>query len=91
MRNILTHLYYGDINESGRSTKELQKTEDFKNSEERYEKFMATLNEKQKELFEDFYRYEINYISLEKEQVYANGIKTGMCLILELMDFDPSA
>ena len=88
MKDILKHLYSGDVREIDRSVKDLQETEEFKKMDECYEKLTATLSEEQAKLFEEYYLWESGYIGLEKEQTYANGVRLGMCLILSLRDFD---
>ena len=88
MKNILSHLYNGNIDESTRSIKDLQKTKEYKKMDECYQKLIKTLNEEQQELFEEYYESDGEYTTLEKERIYANGVKTGMCIALELVDFD---
>ena len=89
MDDILKHLYYGNLNELERSTKDLQKTKEFKRLDEAYEALQETLSEKQKELFEAYYSAHADYASLEDERLYTNGVKTGMRLVIASMDFTP--
>ena len=90
MKNILYHLYHGNLCEADRSTKDLQKTQTFKKRDDSYEKLIATFDERQRELFEEFFVLDGDYEGLEKERIYANGVKTGICLALELLEFEPS-
>lgn len=89
MKNILQALYYGRLNEFERNIKKLQETQQYKEYDKCYKKLVGTLTPEQKNLFEEYFQSESIYLSLENEQIYANGVKTGMCLALELIDFDP--
>ncbi len=89
MKNILYHLYHGEINERERSTKELQKTEEWQERDEAYEKLEKTLSKEQETLFEEYYMASSGYFGLEKERAYANGVRTGMLLTLEMLKFEP--
>ena len=51
---------------------------------------MQVYHEEQKSLFNEFYLVSGGYESLCLKRTYANGIKLGMALALELIDFDPS-
>ena len=89
MDDILKHLYYGNLNELERSTKDLQKTKEFKRLDEAYNALQKALSEKQKELFEAYYFAHSGYASLQEERLYTNGVKTGMQLVIASMDFTP--
>ena len=87
---VLEKLYYGNINESERLLGKIAKTEEYKQYQEISEKFIATLNQEQEALFEEFFFAFGGYHSLSLQRTYANGVKLGMALGLELVDFDPS-
>ncbi|MBQ7226850.1 MAG: hypothetical protein IJX05_00445 [Clostridia bacterium] len=85
--NILNELYHGNINESARSIKDLQNTEEYKRMDESYKKLQEALTNEQKTLFEEFYDHDGDFVGLENERSYANGVRTGMLLALSLLDF----
>ena len=89
MKNILSRLYYGEVNDSNQSVKDLQHTEEYKSYAAALEKLTATFSEEQEDLFETYFECDGNYTGIEKERIYANGVKTGMCLALSLLDFEP--
>ncbi len=89
MKNIFSYLYYGELNEAHRSVKDLQKTEEYKSYAAALEKLTASFSEAQEDLFESYFECEGNYTGIEKERIYPNGVKTGMCLALSLLDFEP--
>ncbi len=90
MRNVLKSLYYGELGEFNRPISQLQKSEEFKKMDFAYDKLMKSLSEEQKKLFEEYFHCEALYTLLEKERDFLNGVKLGMCLALELVDFEPS-
>ena len=83
MDDILKHLYYGNLNELERGTKDLQKTEEFKRLDEAYNALQEALSEKQKELFETYYFAHGAYALLEEERLYTNGVKTDSLMRTE--------
>ena len=89
MKRITPYLYRGELSEWERSTEELKKTEEFKNYDEYYEKFVQTLSQEQEKLFDLFLERAVNYAELQKERAYANGVKTGVLLGVELAEFNP--
>ncbi len=89
MGSILLDLYYGNLCEAERSVKDLQDTKEYKKMDKSYEKLMECLSEEQKKLFNEFYDNHTIYDCIERERIYVNGVKVGMCLGLELRDFDP--
>ena len=50
MDDILKFLFYGQLNETERSTEDLQKTKEFARLDEAYNALQEALSEKQKEL-----------------------------------------
>ncbi len=68
MKDILLHLYNGRLNESERSVKELQETEEFKNMDAAYEKLRATFSKEQARLFEEYYFWNSGYCGKELER-----------------------
>lgn len=89
MKNILQHLYHGNLNEVERSTEEFEKTEEYEKYYASIKKLTESLSPEQQKLFDEYYDWEGAYQSLLSERTYANGVKTGMCLALELVDFEP--
>ena len=89
MKKIFELLYHGLLNEAERSIEPLLKTEEAKKKFECYEKIEKLLNEEQKEVLEEFLELEMAFINLQEERLYANGIKTGIWLGLELAEFNP--
>lgn len=89
-KNVLDELYYGNIYESDRILGKIAETEEYKQYCKITDKFISTLTEEQKSLFNEFYLVSGGYESLCLKRTYANGIKLGMALALELIDFDPS-
>ena len=77
MKNILYHLYHGNIAEAERSIKDLQKHEEFTHRNNAHEAFESTLSAEQKELFDKFYFADCGCSGLILERTYANGFKTG--------------
>ena len=89
MKNkIYQDLYYGRINEVETPNKELQKTKEYKDMDESYNKFYETLTTEQKKLFDEYWFNECGFSGLQNEVAYIKGIKIGMSLILGLLDFD---
>ena len=89
-KSVLDKLYYGNINESERLLGKIAKTEEYKQYQECLDKFTGTLNEKQATLFDKFFFALGGYHGLLLKRTYANGVKLGMALGWELVDFDPS-
>ncbi len=89
-KNVLDELYYGNINESDRLLGKIVETEEYKQYQESADKLIATLNKEQQALFNQFFVASGCYESLCLKRTYANGVKLGMALALELIDFDPS-
>jgi hypothetical protein len=87
MEDILQQLYRGKIREIEKSVKDLQETAEYKEMDESYEKLTATFSKEQEALFEEYSSRNNEYMTLEKERTYANGVRLGMCLILSLFDF----
>lgn len=90
MKDIFLHLFYGHLNESERSLKEFNDTDEFKKVLESLKRFEETFNKDQLKLFDEYTAANSFYVNLERERVYINGVKTGMCFILELLNFEPS-
>ncbi len=89
-KNVLDELYYGNINESDRLLGKIVETEEYKQYCQITDKFTATLSKEQQALFNQFFVASGCYESLCLKRTYANGVKLGMALALELIDFDPS-
>ena len=89
-KNVLDELYYGNINESERFLGKIAETEEYKQYCEITDQFVATLTKEQQALFNEFYLASGGYQSLCLKRTYTNGVKLGMALALELIDFDPS-
>ena len=89
MKDILKKMYYGNLNESERPLKGLYQSEEFKKMNECYEKLMKSLTKEQKDLFEEYYESNLGVECMEKECLYENAVKTGICIGLEMMDFEP--
>ena len=90
MKNVLSDLYYGRLNEMERDTKKLQETNEYKQYDECYKKLTATFTEEQAKIFEEYFEWEAVYTGLVKERGYKNGVKLGIWLAFELMDFEPT-
>ena len=89
-KKVLDELYYGNINESGRLLGKIVETEEYKQYQECADKLIATLTKEQQALFDEFFLASGGYESVYLKRTYANGVKLGMALALELVDFDPS-
>lgn len=89
-KNVLDELYYGNIHESERTLGKIKESEEYKQYCEITEKFEATLSKEQINLFNQFFVASGGHESLWLKRTYANGVKLGMALALELIDFDPS-
>ena len=91
MKDILKHLYYGNINESERGIEEFLETEEYKKYYEAGDKFDESLTDEQKQLYNEFFLRSGSLQDLHCERAYANGVKFGIWLMLEVMDFDPKS
>ena len=89
-KNVLDELYYGNINESERLLGKLAETEEYKQYRKITDEFVATLSKQQATLFNEFFLASSGYESVYLKRTYTNGVKLGMALVLELIDFDPS-
>ncbi len=89
MKKILSHLFYGNLNESERTHEDIQNTEEYKKYYECIDKLSATFSQEQHKLFNEYFFSEGAYEGLLQEKIYTNGVRLGMCLILELIDFKP--
>ena len=89
-KNVLDELYYGNINESERFLGKISETKEYKQYQERADKLIASLSEEQQKLFNEYFFASGGYESVLLKRTYANGVKLGMALALELVDFDPS-
>ena len=89
-KSVFEELYYGNINESERLLGKIAESEEYKQYQERLDKFTDTLTEKQKKLFDEFSFAAGGYHGLSLKRNYINGVKLGMAFILELVDFDPT-
>lgn len=85
-KEIIKNLYYGWIDESERKRERTERDEE---EYKAYEALYATFTEEQKALFEEFYVCNCGVIAQLEEQAYAQGVKTGFWLALELYDFSP--
>lgn len=90
MKSIIEEIYYGNLSEVERGTKDFQKREEYKKAVESYDKFEKTFNGDQMNLFNEWYINETSYLGLIQERTYVNGFKTGMLLVLELLNFEPA-
>ena len=88
MKNILHHLFYGNLHEFDKSLKEFHNTKEFQDMDASHAAFEKTLNEQQLKLFDEYYLAESGFLGLDKERTYIDDFKTGFWLALELMDFD---
>ncbi len=89
-KNVLEELYYGNINESERLLGKITQTEEYKQYQKSADRLIATLTKEQQTLFNEFFLNSGGYESVCLQRTYANGVKLGMALALELIDFDPS-
>lgn len=88
-KDVLDELYYGNINESERLLGKISETEEYKEYCQTADKLIATLSEEQQKLFDEFFLASGGYESVCMKRTYKNGVKLGMALALELLDFDP--
>lgn len=91
MKNVLSHLFYGNLNESERRHEHVKDTEEYKKYYEYIDKLSATFSQEQLKLFNEYFVLESAYEGLIQETIYTNGVRLGMCLILELIDFKPES
>ncbi len=78
MKNILSHLYYGNLNEAEKKVTPLYNTQEYTRYKRAEENLEKTFSKEQQALH-----------SLYCEKLYCNGVRTGMCIGLELVDFSP--
>ena len=88
-KDVLDELYYGNINESERWLGKIAETEEYKKYCESTDKLIATFSEEQQQLFNEFFLASGGYESVCMKRTYKNGVKLGMALALESLDFDP--
>ena len=88
--NIYQDLYYGRINAIETPIKNLYKTKEFKEMDDSYNKLYECLSSEQKKLFDEYWFNESGFSGLQNELAYIKGFKTGMLLIIGLLDFDPT-
>jgi hypothetical protein len=91
MKNILIDLYYGKLGEAEKNISHLYNTPEFKRYEELENQLEKTFNKEQQALFYSYCEARSLFYSKIYEYTYSNGVKTGMCLGLELVDFEPSS
>ena len=84
MKKVLSELYYGNINEAEKSVEDLRKSKEYQKYSESLDKLIATFSEEQEKMFDEYFVAEGNYASLERERIYANGVKLGFALAVEL-------
>ena len=63
---------------------------EYEEMNEHFDKFADTLTKEQFKLFDLYDEKNTLFNDLIFERTYKNGIKTGMLLILELLDFEPT-
>lgn len=90
MKDVLRHLYNGELNEAERKVTDLYETEEYKQSNESYERLAGTFSQEQSKLFEEYFEKNGLYTAKVMEEIYANGFKTGMLLAFEVADFEPT-
>lgn len=91
MKNILIDLYYGNINEAEKNISCLYNTTEYKNYEKLENELEKTFSKEQLKLFYNYCEAKSLFNSKILEYTYSNGVKIGMCLGLELIDFEPSS
>ena len=89
MKNILTHLYYGNLNEAEKKVTPLYNTQEYARYKRAEESLEKTFSKEQQELYNKVCNLESAFHSLYCEKLYCNGVRTGMCIGLELVDFSP--
>ena len=89
-KNILEELYYGNINECERRLGKITHTEEYKAYIKSLDKLVASFNEEQEKLFDEYFLATGGYEDVLLKRTYANGVKVGLSVGLELIDFDPS-
>lgn len=90
MKSILKEIYYGRLNEADRPICEFFKTKEYEEMNKHFDKFADTLTKEQFKLFDLYDEKNTLFNDLIFERTYKNGIKTGMLLILELLNFEPT-
>lgn len=88
MKSILKEIYFGRLNEADRPINELQKSKEYEIMNEYFDNFSKTLTKEQFKLFDLYDEKNTMFNDLIFERTYKNGVKTGMLLILELLDFE---
>lgn len=86
MKDIITKLYYGDLQESEVQNKTNEKAE--KAERQAAEALFATFNDEQKRLFDAFYEALMGTLSEDKAHTYKRGMQMGFWLGLELYNFE---
>ena len=88
-KKILKSLYHGNVNEMAKSTQEFMDTPEFHEQQRLFHDFENTLSKEQKKLFSAYSDADNDYLNLEIERIYENGVKLGFWLAMEIIDFDP--
>lgn len=87
MKSIIEEIYYGNVSEADKSYKNLKNTKEFINMNNNYNKLVDMLNSDQQDVFDKFCEYDAIFYDLINVRTYKNGVKLGMCLMLELLNY----
>lgn len=91
MKDILKHLYYGNMGEAQRPVKILNDCEEARKSVEYENKLRQLFSNEQEEIFEEYLQWEVAWMRTQQERGYINGVKTGFWLAMEMIDFQPES
>ena len=87
MKSIIEEIYYGNVSEADRSFKYLKGTKEFINMDKYYNSLVNLLSDEQNEIFEKFCEFNALFDDIIRIETYKNGVKLGMSLILELLNY----
>lgn len=90
MKDIVRLLYDGRLHEWDRPlTDDIIQSEEYKQRDKYYNLLMETMDDKQKQLFEEYYLYSGGKSGLMQERAYVNGFKAGAQMVLSVLQHDP--
>lgn len=90
MKDIVRLLYDGRLHEWDRPlTDDIIQSEEYKQRDKYYNLLMETMDDKQKQLFEEYFLYSAGKSGLMQERAYVNGFKAGAQMVLAVLQHDP--